>query len=264
MSQLHIIKIGGNIVDEESSLRAFLQQFTSLQGLKVLVHGGGKIATRIGEQLGITSQYVEGRRITDEPTLNLVTMVYGGLLNKKIVAALQSLGCNALGVTGADANLIPADKRPVATIDFGFVGDVKASSIPVHSWIQLLNSGFIPVVAPLTHDGKGSLLNTNADTLAQEIAKALSSHYQVSLVYSFEKSGVLTDVNDDQSVINRLNPHQYEQLKKEQKIFAGMIPKLDNAFTALEKGVQKVIIGNALQLDQLVNGSAGTTIVHES
>jgi acetylglutamate kinase len=264
MSQLHIIKIGGNIVDEESSLSAFLQQFASLKGVKVLVHGGGKIATRIGEQLGITSQYVEGRRITDEPTLDLVTMVYGGLLNKKIVAALQSLGCNALGVTGADANLIPADKRPVSTIDFGFVGDVKASAIPVQSWMQLLNSGFIPVVAPLTHDGKGRLLNTNADTLAQEIAKALSSHYQVSLVYSFEKSGVLTDVNDEHSVIDKLDPSKYQQLKKEQKIFAGMIPKLDNAFTALEKGVQKVIIGNALQLDQLINGAAGTTIVHES
>ena len=190
-------------------------------------------------------------------------MVYGGLLNKKIVAALQALGCNALGVTGADANLIPADKRPIAAIDFGYVGDVKAASIPVDSWIQLLNSGFIPVVAPLTHDGKGRLLNTNADTLAQEVAKALSSHFQVSLVYSFEKSGVLADVQDEQSVIGMLNPTQYHQLKKEQKIFAGMIPKLDNAFTALEKGVRKVIIGNALQLDQLVHGAAGTTIVHE-
>lgn len=258
-----VIKIGGNIIDNDSQLQSFLESFAAVAGKKILIHGGGKIATRIGDQLGIESKYVDGRRITDAATLDVVTMVYGGLVNKKIVASLQTMGCNAIGITGADANLVPANKRPVKEVDFGFVGDVKSEQLPVSTWQQLLEIGLTPVVAPLTHDGKGSILNTNADTMAQEIAKALGKVYSVSLIYSFEKPGVLLDVNDDNSVINKLNPTSYQQLKSEQKIFAGMIPKLDNAFSALNAGVSKVIIGDAAKLDQLIAGTSGTTIIHE-
>ncbi len=258
-----VIKIGGNIIDNDSQLQSFLQSFAAVAGKKILIHGGGKIATRIGDQLGIESKYVDGRRITDAATLDVVTMVYGGLVNKKIVASLQTMGCNAIGITGADANLVPANKRPVKEVDYGFVGDVKNEQLPVSTWKQLLEIGLTPVVAPLTHDGKGSILNTNADTMAQEIAKALGKVYEVSLIYSFEKPGVLLDVNDDNSVINKLNPTSYQELKSEQKIFAGMIPKLDNAFSALKAGVTKVIIGDAAKLDQLIAGSSGTTIIHE-
>lgn len=263
MESVLIIKIGGNIIDNDSQLQSFLESFAAVAGKKILIHGGGKIATRIGDQLGIESKYVDGRRITDAATLDVVTMVYGGLVNKKIVASLQTMGCNAIGITGADANLVPANKRPVKEVDFGFVGDVKSEQLPVSTWQQLLEIGLTPVVAPLTHDGKGSILNTNADTMAQEIAKALGKVYSVSLIYSFEKPGVLLDVNDDNSVINKLNPTSYQELKSEQKIFAGMIPKLDNAFSALNAGVTKVIIGDAAKLDQLIAGSSGTTIIHE-
>ena len=263
MESVLIIKIGGNIIDNDSQLQSFLQSFAAVAGKKILIHGGGKIATRIGDQLGIESKYVDGRRITDAATLDVVTMVYGGLVNKKIVASLQTMDCNAIGITGADANLVPANKRPVKEVDYGFVGDVKNEQLPVSTWKQLLEIGLTPVVAPLTHDGKGSILNTNADTMAQEIAKALGKVYEVSLIYSFEKPGVLLDVNDDNSVINKLNPTSYQELKSEQKIFAGMIPKLDNAFSALKAGVTKVIIGDAAKLDQLIAGTSGTTIIHE-
>lgn len=260
---LVVIKIGGNIVDDEKTLSSFLINFAKLEGKKVLIHGGGKIATRIGDSLGIQSKYVDGRRITDADTLDLVTMVYGGLINKKIVAKLQSVSCNAIGITGADANLIPAGKRPVKEIDYGFVGDVKSDRINVKSWRAILDNEFIPVVAPLTHDGHGHMLNTNADTIAQEVAKALSGDYDVKLIYSFEKAGVLLDANDDKTVIGTINPAMFQQLKLEQKIFAGMIPKLDNAFAALKSGVAKVIIGKAENLDALLNGGAGTTIINE-
>lgn len=261
-SPLVVIKIGGNIVDDEKTLASFLVNFASVPGRKILVHGGGKIATRIGDTLGIQSKYVDGRRITDADTLDLVTMVYGGLINKKIVAKLQSLGTNAIGITGADANLIPARKRPVKEIDYGFVGDVKSEKLEAKNWSVILDNDFIPVVAPLTHDGMGNMLNTNADTIAQEVAKALSGIYEVKLVYSFEKAGVLLDANDDKTVIKSINPGTYTTLKSEQKIFAGMIPKLDNAFTALNSGVSKVIIGKADNLESLLNGSSGTTIVN--
>jgi acetylglutamate kinase len=270
MDKLIVIKIGGNIIDDEKKLSSFLKSFATVSGKKILVHGGGKVATKIGDTLGIESKYVDGRRITDAATVDLVTMVYGGLVNKKIVAQLQASNCNAMGVTGADANLIPATKRKVQNtpsgdggIDYGFVGDVLSSQIAAGSWQLLLNNGMVPVVAPLTHDGNGQILNTNADTMAQEIAKALSSVYEVSLIYSFEKAGVLLDANDDSTVINRLNPGYYSQLKEEQKIFAGMIPKLDNAFSALNSGVNKVIIGNAEQLKELISGTSGTTILNE-
>lgn len=259
--KLVVIKIGGNIVDEPQSLLTFLEAFAHIEERKILVHGGGKIATRIGDSLGIESKYVEGRRITDAATLDLVTMVYGGLLNKKIVAQLQSFRCNAIGVTGADANLIPASKRPVTKIDYGFAGDVKSVEVSVSNWQLLLENGLMPVVAPLTHDGNGNLLNTNADTIAQELAKALSNQYEVTLIYSFEKAGVLRDADDENSVIPSIDPPTFTILKAEQKVFAGMIPKLENAFAALHSGVRKVIIGNANNLQLLLTGQAGTTII---
>jgi acetylglutamate kinase len=263
MDKLIVIKIGGNIIDDETKLSSFLKTFAAVNGKKILVYGGGRVATKVGDTLGIESKYVDGRRITDAATIDLVTMVYGGLVNKKIIAQLQASGCNAIGLTGADGNLVPATKRPVKEIDYGFVGDVLSSQIAADSWQLLLDNDLIPVVAPLTHDGKGQILNTNADTMAQEIAKALSGVYEVSLVYSFEKAGVLLDANDDNTVINKLNPGYYNQLKGEQKIFAGMIPKLDNAFAALNSGVNKVIIGNAEQLNELITGTSGTTILND-
>lgn len=263
MEPLYVIKIGGNILDATEPLQAFLKSFAGVPGKKILIHGGGKIATRIGDQLGIESKYVDGRRITDAATIDLVTMVYGGLVNKQVVAQLQALGTNAIGITGADANLIPAKKRPVKEIDYGFVGDVKSAAIPPASWQVLINNGWVPVVAPLTHDQEGHILNTNADTMAQEIAKALAPYYKVQLIYSFEKAGVLLDANDDNTVIPEIKPDYYESLKASGKIFAGMIPKLDNAFAAVRDGVNKVIIGNAAQLELLIAGKTGTSIVHE-
>lgn len=276
--KLFVIKIGGNIIDNETVLQSFLENFSAIvreytnspsgAGGFILVHGGGKVATKIGETLGIESKYVDGRRITDAATIDLVTMVYAGLINKKVIAQLQSLSCNAIGVTGADGNLIPAGKRPVKEIDYGFVGDVKSEKINASSWAGLLNNGFIPVVAPITHDGNGQLLNTNADTIAQEVAKAMSGLYEVYLIYSFEKSGVLLDVNDESSVIKSITPTYYEELKSPlrggggARIFAGMIPKLDNAFAALNSGVKKVMIGKAEQLQQLISGEAGTSITN--
>ena len=276
MEKVFVIKIGGNIIDDEEKLAAFLQEFAGIFGrggadphkpLGILVHGGGKLATRLAAELGIQQQLVDGRRITDAETLKIVTMVYAGYINKNLVAQVQSYNCNAIGLSGADGNAIQAHKRAHASIDYGFVGDVDAVDV---SFIQsLLNRQLSVVLAPVTHDKQGQLLNTNADTIAQEMAKALSGIYDVQLVYSFEKSGVLLDIADEASVIPLLNFAYYQQLKTPQpgsgepKIFAGMIPKLDNAFAALNSGVQKVIIGKAEQLQQLINGTAGTTIVHE-
>lgn len=230
---------------------------------KILVHGGGKLADRIAEKLGVPQQMVEGRRITNAETLKIITMVYGGYINKNIVARLQSSGCNAIGLSGADANSIVAHKRIHASIDYGFAGDVETSKFNVKTWRLLLENDLIPVVCPITHDGKGQLLNTNADTIAQEIAKGLSVSYSVNLIYTFEKSGVLLNVNDDNSVINKMNAEYYRGLKDKKQIFAGMIPKLDNAFAALAAGVSKVVIGNSEKLEKLVDGSSGTSIVNE-
>ncbi|HKH61813.1 MAG TPA: acetylglutamate kinase [Flavitalea sp.] len=260
---INIVKIGGNIIDDEQGLASFLKNFGAITGKKILVHGGGKLATKLAGRLGVEQQMIDGRRITDEETLKIVTMVYAGYINKNIVAQLQANGCNAIGVCGADANLVPATKRNHPTIDYGYAGDVNSSQLTAGSWQLFLDNGLCPVVAPITHDTRGKLLNTNADTMAQEIAKALSVVYQVNLIYSFEKNGVLLDVNDDSSVISKLDLSYYEQLKKEQKIFAGMIPKLDNAFAALNSGVQKVIIGKAEALEELITGSSGTSITHE-
>ena len=250
MQKLFIIKIGGNIIDDNSVLQSFLQNFSVVQGKKILIHGGGKIASKIGEQLGIKANYVDGRRITDAATIDLVTMVYGGLINKKIVAKLQSLQCNAIGLTGADANIIPAVKRPVKGIDYGFVGDIKSSQLAVGSWQLFLNNDLVPVVAPLTHDGKGQMLNTNADTIASALAVALSKSYDVRLVYSFEKKGVLENIADDNSVINLITKDKYEQLVADKKLTDGILPKIDNAFAAIDNGVSEVLIGDANDLLQ--------------
>ncbi len=256
---LSVIKIGGNIIDNEQSLISFLEQLAEIKGKKILVHGGGKLATRLAEQLGIPQQMVEGRRITDAETLKIITMVYAGYINKNIVALLQGNGANAIGICGADNDTIRAHKRSHPTIDYGFVGDIE--NINANFLKQLVMDGMIPVVAPLTHDGKGQLLNTNADTIAQEIATSLSSYFNVHLVYSFEKAGVLENAEDESTVIPYINPSNYRELKASGKIFAGMIPKLDNAFAALDKGVKKVIIGKASSLQSLVDGREGTTII---
>ena len=233
--QLSIIKIGGNIIDDEVKLAAFLDTFAAVPGKKILVHGGGKLATKVAEGLGIQQQMVDGRRITDAETLKIVTMVYAGTINKNIVAQLQARGCPAIGLTGADGNAILSHKRTNANIEYGYVGDVDLVNTSLLTSLLLLDKTLI--FAPITHDGKGQLLNTNADTIAQELARGLSATFEVSLIYSFEKSGVLLNAEDEASVIGRINPSYYEELKASEAIFAGMIPKLDNAFAALRSGV---------------------------
>ncbi len=246
MSKLTIIKVGGKIVEEEQSLEQLLKDFSQIEGYKLLVHGGGRSATKLAERLGIESRMVNGRRITDLETLKVVTMVYGGLVNKNIVAKLQSLGINALGLTGADMNMILSDKRPVKDIDYGYAGDVKKVNINILS--SLIKQGIIPVLAPLTHDGKGNMLNTNADTIAGETAKALAHAFDVSLVYCFEKKGVLMNESDENSVIPQINKAEFERLVKQGVIQGGMIPKLHNAFNSIDAGVKEVIITSATEL----------------
>ena len=261
MDTVIVIKIGGNIIDDEIKLSSFLKLFAEVPGKKVLVHGGGRLATKLAADLGVEQQMVDGRRITDAETLKIVTMVYAGYINKNIVAQLQANNCNAIGLSGADGNLITAHKRKNATIDYGFVGDVDHVNAGLLQ--NLLDNNLTVVAAPITQDGSGQLLNTNADTIAQEIAKALSELYDVKLIYSFEKNGVLLDVENEHSVIPLINPAFYEELKEKKLIFAGMLPKLDNAFSALQNGVKQVIIGKAEELDQLITGKSGTTITNE-
>jgi acetylglutamate kinase len=249
--ELHIIKIGGNVIDNSENLHHFLKDFTAIDGHKILVHGGGKVATQLSETLGIEAKLVDGRRITDIETLRLVTMVYGGLINKNIVAQLQRFGTNAIGLTGADGNFIRTQKRPVKTIDYGFVGDIVEQSIDPGSINRLLDAGFTPVFCAITHDGEGQLLNTNADTIASALAVALSKLYETTLVYCFEKKGVLKDINDEESLIMEIDPERYEELKKLQIIHSGMLPKLDNAFAAIGCGVKAVIIGKSDDLSRL-------------
>ncbi len=258
VEKISIIKIGGNIIDNEANLASFLSAYAAVEGKKILIHGGGKLATKMAADLDIPQQMVDGRRITDAATLKIVTMVYAGYINKNIVAALQSKNVNALGLCGADANIVPAHKRINATTDYGFVGDIDA--VDTEKITAFLQAGLSLVVAPITHDGAGQLLNTNADTMAQAIATALSSKYEVSLVYSFERKGVLSSIADANSVIPIINPQNYAALKESGQVNEGMIPKLDNAFEALHKGVSRVIIGDALDLVALLNGSGGTTI----
>lgn len=255
MNKLTVIKVGGKIVEEEESLKQLLDDFARIEGHKILVHGGGRSATKIAERLGIQSNMVDGRRITDAAALQIVTMVYGGLVNKNIVARLQALDVNALGLTGADMDVIRSEKRPVKEIDYGFVGDVKHVKSETLQW--LIDKDIVPIMAPLTHDGKGNILNTNADTIAAETAQAMSAHYDVTLVYCFEKKGVLMDENDDNSVISRLDKELYQKYIDEGVITGGMLPKLDNAFRSIEKGVKAVIITQASEIGK----DSGTRII---
>ena len=261
VNQLHVIKIGGNVIDNSENLYHFLKDFTALPGYKILVHGGGKAATKLSDTLGIESKLVDGRRITDIETLRVVTMVYGGLINKNMVAQLQRFGNNAIGLTGADGNFIKAKKRPVKTIDYGFVGDLDEQSVDSAAISRLMEAGFTPVFSALTHDGDGQLLNTNADTIASALAVALSALYYTTLIYCFEKKGVLQDIDDEDSLIREINPGRYEELKEQQIIHSGMLPKLDNAFTAIACGVKAVIIGKADELGSIHKGKPfGTTL----
>lgn len=251
--KLTIIKVGGKIVEEPDTLAALLRDFAAIDGFKLLVHGGGRSATKIAAQLGIETQMIDGRRVTDQQMLEVVTMVYGGLVNKTIVARLQALGIDALGMTGADMNILRSDRRPVKTVDYGFVGDVK--EVNSQALATLIRAGVVPVIAPLTHDGKGSMLNTNADTMAGETAKGLANDFDIQLVYCFEKAGVLRDENDDDSVIGLVDRDIYAQLRNDGIVVGGMIPKLDNAFEAIDAGVSEVIITKASSLDNLALGT---------
>lgn len=263
MDKLTIIKIGGNVIDDSDKLHLFLKAFSDIEGYKILVHGGGKMATNLATDMGVEAKMIDGRRITDIETLRIVTMVYAGLISKNLVAQLQMYGCNALGLCGADGNLIKANKRPIKEIDFGFVGDLDEDSIQTENLSKLLKSGFIPVFSAITHDGNSQLLNTNADTIASAIAAAMSSKNETSLVFCFEKKGVLIDVNDENSVIREMNPKVYENLKNQGILTDGMLPKLQNAFEAIEKGVKEVYIGKADDLKSFILGqSFGTRLIN--
>ena len=254
--QLTIVKVGGAVVEDEAALARLLSQFAAIEGAKILVHGGGRRATKVATSLGIETKMVEGRRITDADMLNVVTMVYAGLVNKHVVASLQVLGMDALGLTGADANIIRSVKRPpVDGIDYGFVGDVQR--VDGAKIAHFIDKGIIPVIAPLTHDGQGNMLNTNADTMAQETAKAMAAQYAVTLVYAFEKPGVLSNPDDDASVIHRITEADFLRLKDEGVISGGMVPKVQNALAAVAAGVQRVVISSA---DNIAAHGCGTII----
>lgn len=253
--RITIIKVGGAIVEDEAQLTQLLHDFSAIEGPKVLVHGGGRRATAIASKLGIESKMVNGRRITDAPMLEVVTMVYGGLVNKNIVARLQAIGINALGLTGADINCLLSHKRPVKDgIDYGFVGDVE--SVDGKALAALIEQGITPIMAPLTHDGKGNILNTNADTIAAETAKGLAPYYDVTLIYCFEKNGVLANPDDDNSVIPLITHSDFERLVADGTVAGGMIPKIQNALSAIDAGVERVIITKANAID----GKSGTVI----
>lgn len=263
MKKLQIIKIGGNVIDNPLELEKFLSDFSEVSGLKILVHGGGKVATELAKHLGIKQEMVNGRRITDAETLKVTTMVYAGLINKQVVAVMQGKGVNAIGLSGADANTIKARKRKVVDIDYGFVGDIDSSGVNIEMISVFLENGITPVFSAITHNGAGQLLNTNADTIASALAVALSKKYEVQLNYCFEKNGVLRDVEDDNSVINVITKESYKQLLAEGIIFKGMIPKLDNSFDAIKNGVLAVMIANSKDLIKITNqnGNTGTKLI---
>ena len=255
MEKLTVVKVGGAVVEDEEQLARLLNDFAAIEGNKVLVHGGGRRATKVAASLGIESKMVNGRRITDRDMLEVVTMVYGGLVNKNVVARLQANGVNALGLTGADMDVLRSRKRPIKDgIDFGYVGDVERADGKALQ--TLVEAGIVPVMAPLTHDGSGNILNTNADTIAGETAKALAPFYDVTLIYSFEKKGVLANPDDDDSVIPMITPADFERYKADGTVAGGMIPKLENAFAAIDAGVGRVIITLASAID----GNHGTVI----
>lgn len=248
--KLSIVKIGGNIVDNPDALTAFLADFNRLEGKKILVHGGGVMASKMAKELGVETQMVEGRRITDAETIKIVTMVYAGWINKSIVAALQNIDCNAIGLSGADANVIPSIRRSPQPIDFGFVGDPNPDKINADFITQLIESNITPVFCAITHDENGALLNTNADTIAYTVAAAMSKKYQATLYFCFEKEGVLRDVDNPNSIIPMITKAEAESYKSEGVIAGGMIPKIDNSFKAIEEGVSEVVIlhaGNLLK-----------------
>ena len=251
-----VVKIGGNVIDNAEALSRFLDDFSRLEGPKVLVHGGGKLATRLSAQLGIETKMVDGRRITDKATLDIVTMVYAGLTNKNIVAALVARGLKAVGLSGADANVIPATKRLPEPIDFGYVGDINPAEVNTDFMKTLIDAGIVPVFCALTHDGGGSLLNSNADSVASAVAIAASSIDETQLVFCFEKAGVLRNVDDENSIIPFINRETYAELRAKRVIFEGMLPKIDGAFRAIDSGVKAVIIKRA---DNLLCDK-GTTI----
>ena len=254
--KMTIVKVGGAVVEDETKLAQLLTDFKAIEGAKMLVHGGGRRATQVAARLGIESKMVEGRRITDADMLEVVTMVYGGLVNKHIVALLQAIGVNAIGLTGADADIIRSVKRPVKDgIDYGFVGDVKEADGA--KMADFIGNGLVPVIAPLTHDGQGHMLNTNADTMAQETAKAMAREgWQVTLIYAFEKAGVLSNADDDSSLIGHINAEDFARLKAYGTISGGMVPKIENALQAVSAGVSRVVITSA----QAIDGQHGTTI----
>lgn len=260
--RLTIVKVGGAVVEDEAQLAGLLARFTAIAGPKVLVHGGGRRATAVASSLGIETKMVEGRRITDEQMLQVVTMVYGGLVNKTVVARLQALGTNAIGLTGADAGIIRSVRRPPVSVggdsptlvDFGFVGDV--SSVDDTMLAQLIDNGMTPVIAPLTHDGRGNMLNTNADTMAQETAKALARRFDVTLVFAFEKAGVLRQADDEASIIPVIDRQAFDTLRADGTISGGMVPKIENALRAVEAGVKRVVITSA----ETIDGEHGTVI----
>ena len=236
-----VVKVGGGVVEDQGSLTQLLDAFTAIPGPKVLVHGGGRLATSMASRLGLETKMIDGRRVTDAEMLEVVMMTYGGLVNKRIVAALQAREVNAVGLTGADMNIMRSERRPLRNgIDYGYVGDVTKTD--ARALQQLITQGYTPVLAPLTHDGKGNVLNTNADTIATEAATALAQEDEVRLVFCFEHAGVLSDPQDEQSVMDCITPEDYEQLKAEGIVSGGMIPKIDNAFAALQKGVKEVVI----------------------
>ena len=261
--KITVVKVGGGIVEDEKSLSALLDKVSRIEGLKVLVHGGGRSATKVAEQLGIEQTMIGGRRITDAETLKVVTMVYAGLVNKNIVAQLQARGVNALGLTGADMNVIVSHRRPikqvkmedgtVQPVDYGFVGDVDKVNADLLA--DLIAKGVVPVVSPIGHDGKGNLLNTNADTIASQVAIALAQHFEVTLMFCFEKRGVLRDPEDDNSVIPQITASDFPRLVEEGVVSGGMLPKLENSFAAISAGVKEVVITQADQIDQKGEGT---------
>ncbi|MBL6448060.1 acetylglutamate kinase [Fulvivirga sp. 29W222] len=255
-TKLTVVKIGGNVIDDAETLKHVLQEFSQLDSPKVLIHGGGKIASELSLKMGLQPKMVDGRRITDADTLKVVTMTYGGLVNKNIVAQLQAFRCNAIGLTGADANVIPAQKRVTKEIDYGYVGDFEVDNIDVERLSFFIDGGLTPIFCALTHDQQGNLLNTNADTLASGIATTLAKFYETKLIYCFEKPGVLLDADDDNTLIRELGYLHYQQLKDDGIIHTGMIPKLDNAFAARRHGIE-VGIKHALDL----NKPAGTILL---
>lgn len=256
MSDITVVKIGGNVIDSPDNLKRFIADFAKLPGKKILVHGGGKEATRMSASLGIKTTMIDGRRVTDRETLDIVTMVYAGLVNKRIVALLQSQGCDAIGLCGADGRIVTATRRKPAPIDYGFVGDIDPEDVNDRLISRLLDDGITPVLCAITYDRHGGLLNCNADSVASSVAIASSRIAPTDLCFCFEKSGVLVDIDDPDSVISKIDPATYKELKDEGKVSAGMLPKIDNAFAAINSGVSSVIIKHS---DDLLK-DAGTRI----